>query len=99
MSLTYEQEENTRLELKSNYEKAKISIKQIALDLGTTEKYIQELFELKPKKLEDTWILKNYLIEKVKEKGLTPTPFSALKADYHIIWFLDSKYIDGKKIY
>ena len=41
----------------------------------------------------------NYLIDKVRKAGKTPTAFTALGGDYHVIWFLDSEYIDGGKIY
>ena len=99
MSLTKKQEDDTRRELRANYDKAGVSIQQIAEDLGTSQEYIVQLLRLKPRKLEDTWILKNYLIEKVKEAGKTPTPFTALGGDYHVIWFLNENYIDGKKIY
>ena len=99
MSLTPQQEEDTRHELRANFEKAGVTIEQIAEDLGTSETYIVQLFRLEPKKLEDTWILKNYLIEKVKEAGETPTAFTALGGNYKHIWFLNSRYIDGKKIY
>ena len=98
MSLSPKQEEDTRRELKANLEKAGISIKQCANELGTSEEYIRDLLDLKPRKLEDTWILKNYLIEKVKEKGEQPVKFTALGGNHHIIWFLNSRYIDGKRI-
>ena len=98
MSLTKQQEENTRRELRENFNKAGVSLQQAAEDLGTSEEYIVELLGLKPKYLEDTWILRNYLLEKAAEAGETPTPFTALGADYHIIPFLNSDYIDGKKI-
>ena len=99
MSLSAKQEEDTRRELKANFDKAGVDIKGTAEALGTTEEYIEELMQLRPRKLEDTWILKNYLIEKVREAGGTPTPFTALGGDYHVIWFLDAGYIDGKRIY
>ena len=99
MSLTAKQEDDTRAELKANFEKADVTVAQIAADLGTGTDYIEQLFRLEPIKLEDTWILKNYLIEKVKALGKTPTPFTALGGDYHVIWFLNARYIDGKKIY
>ena len=99
MSLTRKQEEDTGRELRENLEKAEISIEQAANDLGTTPEYIEQLLRLEPRKIEDTWILKNYLIEKVKEAGKTPTKFTALGGNYKIIWFLNTKYIDGKRIY
>ena len=99
MSLSPLQEENTRKELRANFEKSGLTVSEIASALGTTEDYIRELFALRPKRLEDTWILKNYLLDKVREAGETPTAFTALGGDYHVIWFLDADYIDGKKIY
>ena len=98
MSLTAQQEEDTRNELRENFIKAGVTVPEVAEDLGTTEDYIVQLMRLEPKHLEDTWILKNYLIEKVREAGETPTPFTALGGDYHVIWFLDADYIDGKQI-
>ncbi len=99
MSLSAKQIENTRRELKENLNKAGVEIHDIATDLGTTQEYIMQLLCLEPKRYEDTWILKNYLIDKVREAGKTPTAFTALGGDYHVIWFLDSEYIDGGKIY
>ena len=54
---------------------------------------------LSRKQEEDTWILRNYLIEKVKEAGKEPTKFTALAVDHHRIPFPDMAYIDGKRIY
>ena len=99
MSLSEKQKDDTRKELKENFDKSGVNIQQVAADLGTTEAYIEQLMRLEPKKLEDTWILKNYLIEKVMEAGKTPTAFTALGGNYKVIWFLDADYIDGKKIY
>ena len=99
MSLTAKQEDDTRAELKANFEKANVTVAEIARDLGTSEDYIKTLFALHPRKLEDTWILKNYLIEKVQESGNEPTAFTALGGSYRAHWFLDSRYIEGKKIY
>ena len=98
MSLTAKQEEDTRRELRDNFEKAGVTIPQIAKELGTTESYIEQLFRLEPRRYEDTWILKNYLIDKVKEAGKTPTKFTALGGNHHIIWFLNSSYIDAGRI-
>ena len=99
MSLSVKQKEDTRKELKENLDKSGVTIQEAAAGLGTTEEYIIQLLRLEPKRLEDTWILKNYLIDKVRKAGKTPTAFTALGGDYHVIWFLDSEYIDGGKIY
>ena len=98
MSLTAKQMDDTRRELRENLEKSGVSVEQTAKDLATTPDYIRQLLRLEPRRYEDTWILKNYLIEKVREAGKTPTAFTALGGDYRIIWFLDSDYIDGKRI-
>lgn len=98
MSLSVKQKEDTRRELKENLNKSGVTVQEAATGLSTTEEYIMQLLRLEPKRLEDTWILKNYLIDKVRKTGKTPTPFTALGGDYHVIWFLDSAYIDGGKI-
>ena len=98
MSLSPKQIEDTKRELKENFDKAGVDISKIAVDLGTSTDYINKLFCLEPARYEDTWILKNYLIEKVREKGFVETPFTALGGDYKKIWFLDAGYIDGKKL-
>lgn len=98
MSLSPEQKKNTIRELNENFEKSGLTVKQIACDLGTSEKYIGELFALRPKRLEDTWILKNYLIEKVTANCKAPTEFTALVGDHHGYWFLDGGYIDRGKM-
>lgn len=99
MSLTAQQQDDTRRELRENFEKAGVTVSQVAEDLGTSEAYIEQLLRLEPRRYEDTWILKNYLCEKVREAGDIPTPFTALGGDYHVIWFLDPTYIDGGRIF
>ena len=99
MSLTLQQEEDTRRELRENFEKSGVTLQQTADDLATSVEYIGQLMRLEPKRYEDTWILKNYLLEKVRKAGKTPTKFTALGGDYRKIWFLNTEYIEGKKIY
>ena len=99
MSLTLKQKDDTRRELRENFEKSGLTVERIAEDLGTTTAYIERLFRLEPRRYEDTWILKNYLIDKVGQVGGTPTRFTALAGDYRVIWFLDAGYIDGGRIY
>ena len=98
MSLSPQQLEDTRNELHENFVKAGVPVEQIAADLGTTTDYIEQLFRLDPRRLEDTWILRNYLLAKVESLGKEPTKFTALAGDYHAIWFLDPDYIDSGKI-
>ena len=94
MSLNEKQIENTKFELKSNYDKTGLTIKKIASDLKTTPNYIAQLFDLNPARLEDTWILRNYLISVLNEKSIEITPFTALVGRSEDYWFLDSNYIN-----
>ena len=95
MSLNDKQIENTKFELKSNFEKSGLTIDKIAADLNTTPEYINQLFDLKPARLEDTWILKNYIISVLNEKSIDITPFTALRGKSEDYWFLDSYYINN----
>ena len=46
MSLTVRQQRDTKKELKENFEKSGLTIKQVARDLDTSEEYIEQLFQL-----------------------------------------------------
>ena len=98
MSLDETQIRNTKAELKSNFEKSGLTIEKIAKDLGTDETYINDLFNLNPRRLEDTWILKNYLIADLNSKSIEVTPFTALVGESENYWFLNSNYINNGKI-
>lgn len=95
MSLTDAQIENTKKELRSNFEKSGLTIEEIADKLKTSPEYIKQLFNLNPRRLEDTWILRNYLIEVLEEKSIEVTPFTALVGQSEGYWFLDSSYINN----
>ncbi len=94
MSLTVRQQRDTKKELKENFEKSGLTIKQVARDLDTSEEYIEQLFQLHPQSYNHTWILRNYLYEKVREAGKTPTEFTALKGSCRNYWFLNADYIE-----
>ena len=98
MSLDETQIRNTKAELKANFEKSGLTIEKIAKDLGTDENYINDLFNLNPRRLEDTWILKNYLIADLNSKSIEVTPFTALVGESENYWFLNSNYINNGKI-
>ena len=100
MSLTVKQQDDIRMELRENFEKSGLTIEAVATDLATTPSYIEQLLRLEPKSYDHTWILRNYLYEKVKEKGETPTEFTALKGSHRNYWFLNADVIErGKIIY
>ena len=98
MSLSFKQKADTRKELKENLRRSGLEVRQIAAAIQTTEKYIEDLLALKPRRSDDIWILCNFLIHAVLEKGMEPMPFTALKGDWHDYWFLDGDYIDRGSI-
>ena len=98
MSLTIKQQDDTRRELLDNFEKTGLTAEQVAADLATTPEYIEQLLRLEPKQHDHTWILRNYLYEKVKQAGKTPTEFTALKGSHRNYWFLNAEFIENGKI-
>ncbi|MBL1225735.1 DUF2316 family protein [Enterococcus sp. BWR-S5] len=98
MSLSREQREQTIKEFEKNTAMTELTREQIALDLGTTTEKLERIMQLASGSLEEPWIVRNYLIEKISDLGKEPVPFSALKGDHHMYWFLDAEKIDQKKI-
>lgn len=98
MSLSRKQQDDTRRELRENVERAGLAVARIAEDLGTSVPYINRLLDLEPARLEDTWILRNYLLDRVAAAGKDPVEFTALVGDWHDYWFLSGSYIDGGRI-
>lgn len=94
MSLTLQQKNDTKRELQENLEKSGLTVRQVADALDTSEAYIRQLLRLEPVSHDHTWILRNYLYEKVKEAGKTPTEFTALRGSCRNYWFLDAAYIE-----
>lgn len=92
------QQDDTRRELRENFEKLGLTIEDVAADLVTTPEYIERLLRLEPKCHDHTWILRNYLYEKVKANGATPTEFTALKGSHRNYWFLNAEVIEHGKI-
>ena len=67
MSLNPLQMHNTKKELRKNFELTGLSKSEIANDLKISEVNLEKIFNLKQRTLEDTWILRNYLLEKVEK--------------------------------
>ena len=95
MSLSNEQLEITSREMKSNFKKSGLTLEEIAEDLKTTPEYVEDLLNLNPKRIEDPWILRNYLIRVLNEKSIEITPFTVLAVESEKVWFLDSDYINN----
>lgn len=96
MSLNPQQMDATRAELAQNFALTGLTKDQVAEDLHISRTKLDHLFSLTQQSLNDPWILRNYLLEKVNEAGKTPVTFTALKGDWHQYWFLDSRTIDAK---
>lgn len=98
MSLTRQQEIATRDELKRNFELANIPLNQIASDLDSTPEHVQDVLELDADRIEEPWILKAYLDEKIITNGGQPLPYSALVGDPKRYWFLNNRFIRKGKL-
>ncbi len=98
MSLTDGQIQATMEELNLCLVESGLEVEQIAQDLNTNPKKINQILSLRKCSMEDPWILKEYLNEKIKELGGTPIQFSSLSGDYHQHWFLNSRKIEKKQL-
>lgn len=98
MSLNPQQVTNTINELQANFERSGLTKTQVATDLHISLTKLDRLMTLTQESLNDPWILRNYLIEKVTENGQQPVFFTALAGDWHQYWFLNSHAIDQRKI-
>ncbi len=98
MSLTTQQTQNTIDELRQNFELTGLSTHQVAADLNISEPKLGRIMSLTQASLNDPWILRNYLLDKVQERGLEPVAFTALEGDWHDYWFLDTRAIDAREM-
>lgn len=98
MSLTTKQMNDTKKELQANWALAQLTLLECAQALDTTPEVIENTLQLTIHRIEDPWILKNYLEEKLTAKGKESVPFTALVGDYHNYWFLDTDRIDQRKL-
>lgn len=98
MSLTPQQEIDTKQQINANFKLAEVPIEQVAQDLDTTPEHVQDILDLNPTRLEEPWILKAYLDEKISEKGGTPVPYTALLDDPKHYWFLNNRFLKKGKL-
>lgn len=93
MSLNRVEHAQTAKELQENL--SKVALEQVASDLGTTPEKVLAVSRLEVTRIEEPWILRNYLI---KVLGSAVAPFTVLTDDYHHLWFLDAAYIDRARL-
>ncbi|WP_203627005.1 DUF2316 family protein [Lacticaseibacillus mingshuiensis] len=98
MSLTPEQKAATKHELAENFAKTGLTQAQVCADLRISAAKFDHIMTLTQTSLEDPWIMRNYLLEKVAAAGQTPLPFTALSGDWHRHWFLNSAAIDARQM-
>lgn len=94
MSLTPAQTVATREEFKANIANSGLSLAAIGQALGTTASVIAQSVDMHPRRLEDNWIIREYLLTYLTAHHLPVTPFTALTGDYHRYWFLDAATIE-----
>lgn len=98
MSLNAQQLAATRQELHANFILTGLTKEQVAADLQISLTKLDHLFTLTQQSLNDPWILRNYLLERVAAIGQDPVSFTALSGDWHRHWFLDSEVIDRREM-
>ena len=98
MPLNPQERKATTRELQANFALTGLSLAEVATDLGTTEGTIQNVLNLETRHINNPWILRAYLIEKLEEQGIQPVPFSRLVGDPEDYWFLDANLIHNGQI-
>lgn len=98
MSLTRDQKTATIAELAENMRRLGETDESVAAALGTTGAYVSEVRHLHSRRIEDPWIIRNYLLDEARERGVELVPFTALVGDWHGYWFLDGGYIDRGRL-
>lgn len=91
MSLNFIERINTSKELRQNLKLSHLTIEHVAIDLNTFVQKINQILELDHVSPEDTWILKEYLSNKLQSQGIIGYPYSKLVGDSRDYWFLDTK--------
>lgn len=88
------EKENTINELRTSFDNSGLKLSDVAEALQTDEGYISDLLHLQARKIEDPWILKNYLEQYNADHDRPVVTFTALSGDYHRYSFLNSKTIE-----
>lgn len=89
MSLTISEEQATRKELQANFKLSGLTVDQVAADLQTTPDYVDAVLELRVSRIEDPWILRNYLNAAIQAQQQQPIPYSRLNGSPLRHWFLN----------
>lgn len=93
MSLNPQQQAATRRELTENLKRSELTIADLAQALGTDARNITQILNLQVGRIEDPWIVRNYLMRVLAERNITAAPYTALVGNAGDYWFLDNAYI------
>ena len=96
--LTQQQIEKTKNELEENFKKTNLTIDGIADELKCSPEYLKRVFNLNSLRIEDPWILRNFLMDYLTHNNTEITPFAALVGNCEDYIFLDSTYINNGEI-
>lgn len=94
ISLNRIEQKNTINELHQSFDNSGLNLETVAQDLQTDTDYIEDVLNLKVRRIEDPWILKNYFDHYNQTHQKNNVIFTALSGDYHAYRFLNSHLID-----
>lgn len=91
MSLSTAQKQATRQEFTRNLELLGLTPRDIATNLGTTPERIEDIIALRNvRRLEDAWIVRQYLLDCAARASIELVPFTALVGNPENYWFLNA---------
>lgn len=88
MSLTYSQQKATIREFQEAVMRSNLTIQEIAGDFKTSQKRIDAILNLQPLGIEEPWILKEYLNEKITDQGQFTSEVYGVTWRLSPIWLL-----------
>lgn len=98
MSLTADEIAATIDELQRNFDLANVSLETAAADLHTTPVHLKQVLNLKVTRIEEPWILRNYLVRVILDHEKEPYPFSKLTGNPRRYQFLNHQFIQAGKL-
>ena len=94
MVLTGDEAAATKQELQGNFDLSGITLEMAAVDLKSTPEHIQDVMNLKNCRIEEPWVLRNYLIKIILLQEKEPYSFSKLIGNPKRFKFLNNQFID-----
>ncbi len=98
MSLNAIERRNTRNEFTKNIKLIGETTESLATRLAISESCLIEIISLNGSKIEDPWIVRNYILDYANQNNIQLIPFSKLKGQASDYFFLDSGYIKSGRI-